>query len=193
VGGWGKLATLREAVVVSSSTDAGVTVWDLASGALLSHLRSCASPRNALACVGLHHLAAAQLHKPSSASPGGAVFFWAWHKNQVAFKSYPVEPIAPLACTSDGAYLSGGGASGRIYFWEVASGRLLRVWPAHYKAVSCLVFSEDDSLLISGADDGLVNVWPLLRSPHLAVELIFKFFSLKHLDLSENVNNIQKA
>jgi len=163
VGGWGKLATLREAVVVSSSTDAGVTVWDLASGALLSHLRSCSSPRNALACVGLHHLAAAQLHKPSSASPGGAVFFWAWHKNQVAFKSYPVEPIAPLACTSDGAYLSGGGASGRIYFWEVASGRLLRVWPAHYKAVSCLVFSEDDSLLISGADDGLVNVWPLLR------------------------------
>jgi WD40 repeat protein len=98
-----------------------------------------------------------------------------------------------LACTSDGAYLSGGGASGRIYFWEVASGRLLRVWPAHYKAVSCLVFSEDDSLLISGADDGLVNVWPLLRSPHLAVELIFMFFSLKHLDLSENVNNIQKA
>jgi hypothetical protein len=85
VGGWGKLATLREAVVVSSSTDAGVTVWDLASGALLSHLRSCASPRNALACVGLHHLAAAQLHKPSSASPGGAVFFWAWHK--VSFNS----------------------------------------------------------------------------------------------------------
>ncbi len=78
-------------------------------------------------------------------------------------------------------------------FCKVASGRLLRVWPAHYKAVSCLVFSEDDSLLISGADDGLVNVWPLLRSPHLAVELIFMFFSLKHLDLSENVNNIQKA
>ncbi|KAG0589114.1 hypothetical protein M758_2G245100 [Ceratodon purpureus] len=84
-------------------------------------------------------------------------------QNQVAFKSYPVEPIGPLACTSDGAYLAGGGASGRIYFWEVATGQLLRLWPAHYKNVSCLVFSDDDSLLISGADDGLINVWPLLR------------------------------
>lgn len=46
---------------------------------------------------------------------------------------------------------------------QVASGKLLRVWAGHYKAVSCLVFSDDDSLLISGADDGIVNVWPLLR------------------------------
>ena len=43
-------------------------------------------------------------------------------QNQVAFKSYPVEPIGPLACTSDGAYLAGGGVSGRIYFWEVSLG-----------------------------------------------------------------------
>lgn len=45
-------------------------------------------------------------------------------QNQVAFKSYPVEPIGPLACTSDGAYLAGGGVSGRIYFWEVSLGNL---------------------------------------------------------------------
>lgn len=45
-------------------------------------------------------------------------------QNQVAFKSYPVEPIGPLACTSDGAYLAGGGVSGRIYFWEVSLGDL---------------------------------------------------------------------
>ncbi|MCO5552655.1 hypothetical protein L7F22_006171 [Adiantum nelumboides] len=82
---------------------------------------------------------------------------------QPELKSYPVEPIGPLACTFDGAYLVGGGVSGRIYLWEVSSGRLLRVWAAHYKAVSCLVFSDDESLLISGADDGYVNVWPLLR------------------------------
>lgn len=79
VGGWGKLATVREAVVVCSAIDAGVTVWDLVSGSLLSHLRSCASPRNALARVGFHFLAAAQVHKPSS-SAGGAIYFWAWHK-----------------------------------------------------------------------------------------------------------------
>ena len=50
-----------------------------------------------------------------------------------------------------------------LFGLQVATGRLLRLWPGHYKNVSCLVFSDDDSLLISGADDGLINVWPLLR------------------------------
>lgn len=78
MGGWSKLATVREVVVVCSAVDAGVTVWDLSSGQVLIHLRSCAAPRNALTCVGFHFLAAAQVHKPSAG--GGAVYFWAWHK-----------------------------------------------------------------------------------------------------------------
>ena len=55
------------------------------------------------------------------------------------------------------------GYASNICFAQVSTGRLLRVWSAHYKPVTCLVFSEDESLLISGADDGFVNVWPLLR------------------------------
>ncbi|KAH6556527.1 hypothetical protein KP509_1Z173300 [Ceratopteris richardii] len=154
-----------EIVVVSSSLDAGITLWDLASGAEVTHLKSCASPRNALVCIGSSFLASAQVVKTGSSSStgSGAIFFWAWNKTQPDIKSYPVEPIGPLACTSDGSYLAGGGLSGRIYLWEVSSGRLLRVWAAHYKAITCLAFSDDESLLISGADDGYVNVWPLLR------------------------------
>jgi pre-rRNA-processing protein IPI3 len=74
-----------------------------------------------------------------------------------------VEPITPLASTGDGHFIVGGGASGRVYVWEVSTGRLLRSWPAHYKSVTCLVFSDDDSLLISGGDDGIVSVWPLVK------------------------------
>ena len=46
---------------------------------------------------------------------------------------------------------------------QVMSGRLLMKWHAHYRAVTCLVFSEDDSLLISGSEDGCVRVWSLLK------------------------------
>jgi WD40 repeat protein len=46
--------------------------------------------------------------------------------------------------------------------FQVATGRLLKKWRAHYRAVSCLVFTEDDSLLVSGSEDGSVRVWPLL-------------------------------
>lgn len=76
-------------------------------------------------------------------------------------KSFPAEPIKPLVSNSEGTYLIGGGASGDIYVWEVLTGRLLKKWHAHYRAVTCLALSDDESLLISGAEDGCVRVWSL--------------------------------
>lgn len=46
-------------------------------------------------------------------------------------------------------------------FIQAATGRLLKKWHAHYRAVSCLVY-VDQSTLISGAEDGCVRVWSLL-------------------------------
>ncbi|OMO74731.1 hypothetical protein COLO4_26530 [Corchorus olitorius] len=54
--------------------------------------------------------------------------------------------------------------SGHVLYWswsKVATGRLLKKWHAHYRAVTCLVFSEDNSLLISGSEDGCIRVWSL--------------------------------
>ncbi|XP_073263494.1 protein ROOT INITIATION DEFECTIVE 3-like [Populus alba] len=42
------------------------------------------------------------------------------------------------------------------------TGRLLKKWRAHYRTVTCLVFTEDDSLLVSGSEDVSVRVWSLL-------------------------------
>eukprot|EP00850_Spirogloea_muscicola_P016618 SM000136S00164 [mRNA] locus=s136:156584:159944:+ [translate_table: standard] len=149
-------------VVAASSAESQVHAWDLATGALLSSYRSAAAGRNALAALGRHHFAAAQLQRPGGAA-GGAVFTWAWHKTQVALRSFPVEPISCLAAAGSGAFLAGGSQSGCLYLWEVASGALLRSWPGHHKAASVLAFSDDDSLLLSGGEDALVHVWPLLR------------------------------
>ncbi|KAI3465344.1 hypothetical protein Pfo_022007 [Paulownia fortunei] len=91
-----------EVVLASYPTDAGVSCWDLHTGAEHLRYKSCASPRHGLA---------------------------------------------------SGTYIAGGGVSGNISFWEK--------WHAHYGAVSCLVFNDDQSLLISGAEDGYVRVWSL--------------------------------
>jgi pre-rRNA-processing protein IPI3 len=50
------------------------------------------------------------------------------------------------------------------YFCRVngMTGRLLKKWRAHYRTVTCLVFTEDDSLLVSGSEDVSVRVWSLL-------------------------------
>nr|XP_043606063.1 protein ROOT INITIATION DEFECTIVE 3 [Erigeron canadensis] len=142
----------------SSSSEAGIGCWDLHSGAEHLRFRSCSSPSHGLVSVGGRFIASSQLRDSSS----GSVLYWSWNKPQVEVKSFPAEAISPLASNSDGTYIVGGGLSGEIYLWEVATGRLLKKWHAHYRGVTCLVFSEDQSLLISGAEDGSVRVWSLL-------------------------------
>ncbi|XP_022768749.1 protein ROOT INITIATION DEFECTIVE 3 isoform X3 [Durio zibethinus] len=146
-------------VIASSSIDCGIGCWDLQTGAEQLRYKTCASPPHGLTSVGCRFLACSQLRDPSATS--GHVFYWSWFKPQAEVKSFPAEPIKPLAANSEGSYIVGGGSSGDIYFWEVATGRLLRKWHAHYRAVTSLVFSEDNSLLISGSEDGCVRVWSL--------------------------------
>ncbi|KAA3476466.1 protein ROOT INITIATION DEFECTIVE 3 [Gossypium australe] len=146
-------------VIASSSIDGGIGCWDLQTGAEQLRYKTCASPPHGLTSVGCRFLACSQLRDPSATS--GHLLYWSWSKPQAQVKSFPAEPIKPLIANSDGTYIVGGGSSGDIYIWEVATGRLLKKWHAHYRAITCLVFSEDDSLLISGSEDGCVRVWSL--------------------------------
>ncbi|GJV38529.1 protein root initiation defective 3 [Tanacetum coccineum] len=157
------MAVTEDEVVIassSSSAEAGIGCWELRSGAENLRYRSCSSPSHGLISVGGRFLASSQLKDSSSNS--GSILYWSWNKPQVEVKSFPAEPINPLACNTDGTYIVGGGVSGSIYLWEVATGRLLKKWHGHYRAITCLVFSMDQSLLISGAEDGSVRVWSLL-------------------------------
>ncbi|XP_051124638.1 protein ROOT INITIATION DEFECTIVE 3 [Andrographis paniculata] len=149
-----------EVVIASSPTDAGISCWDLHTGAEQLRYKSCASPPHGLASVGGRFLASSQIRDPKS-SNSGSVLYWSLNKPQVEVRSFPAEAIKPLVANSQGTYIAGGGVSGDIYFWEVATGKLLKKWHAHYRAVTCLVFNDDQSLLISGAEDGCVRVWSL--------------------------------
>ncbi|CAN6893247.1 unnamed protein product [Brassica oleracea] len=123
--------------------------------------KQCASPAHCLTAVGDKFLAASQLRNASGSS--GSIFFWSWNKPQAEVKSFPLESITALAANMEGTYIVGGGASGDIFLWEVSSGKLLKKWHGHYQSVTCLLFSGDDSLLVSGSKDGYVRVWSLIR------------------------------
>ncbi|KAL7117048.1 hypothetical protein ACP275_03G046500 [Erythranthe tilingii] len=178
-----------ELVIASSSTDVGISCWDLHTGAEHLRFKSCASPPHGVASVAGRFLASSQLRDSKSSS--GSIFYWSWNKPQVEVKSFPSEPIKPLVSNSQGTYIAGGGVSGEIYLWEVATGKLLKQWHAHYRAVTCLVFNDDQSLLISGAEDGYVYVWSLFlifddarraESKHL-YEYSFNAHSLRVTDV----------
>ncbi len=44
-------------------------------------------------------------------------------------------------------------------FLQIATGHLVKMWPAHYSKVTCLTFTGDDVHLVSGGEDGIVHVW----------------------------------
>lgn len=80
-------------------------------------------------------------------------------KDLPLFKCGVPELMHSVAVTPDGAYCVCGGASGRAYLWELWSGALLRVWSAHYKRVGAVTFSPCGTVLITGGDDGIIQVW----------------------------------
>ncbi|KAL2938262.1 Protein ROOT INITIATION DEFECTIVE 3 [Bienertia sinuspersici] len=149
---------MEEVIMASSSIDGGVGCWEIKTGKEKLHYKSCLSPPHSLISVGNRFFASSQLRHSSSS---GSILYWSWHKPQPEVKSFPPEPIKPLVSNREGSYIIGGGASGNIYLWEVFTGRLLKKWYAHNGAVSCLSLSDDESLLISGAEDGGVKVWSL--------------------------------
>ncbi|KAK2978184.1 hypothetical protein RJ640_030357, partial [Escallonia rubra] len=153
----------EEALVVCGDKNLGVgiTVWDMGTGQHLLHIPTCASPPHGLICLKNQYLVASQIHRPGSVG-GGVIFTWPLNKPKAPLRNYPMEATGPLSCTTDGIYLAGGAPSGNIYIWEVTNGRLLKNWRAHLASLTCLVFSDDGSLLVSGSEDGMIVVWSMI-------------------------------
>ncbi|KAH6778247.1 Transducin/WD40 repeat-like superfamily protein [Perilla frutescens var. frutescens] len=115
-----------EVLIASSPTDADISCWDLRTGAEHLRYKSCAFPPHGPASVADRFLASSQ--------------------PQIEVRSFPAEAIRPIACNSQGTNIVRRGISGDIYFWEVATGKLLKKWHAHYTAVTylaCLAFNDD--------------------------------------------------
>ncbi|KAI3947722.1 hypothetical protein MKX01_034387 [Papaver californicum] len=150
--------------VVIASSVAGISCFDIETGAEQFPFKSCSSAPHGLFCLSGRFLVSSQVRESSSSSSSGSILLWPWNNKPLPdVKSFPAEPISPLVSNADGTYIIGGGYSGNIYLWEVASGRLLKKWNAHYRGLTCLVLSDDESLLISGAEDGCVRVWSLFK------------------------------
>ena len=100
------------------------------------------------------------------------------------FKCGTPERLTALEFSADGLFVFGGGASGKLYAWEVRillqvscsrsrsvshqsllcclqanTGLLMKVWDAHYKSVTVLRLSADASVMVSASEDSVIHVW----------------------------------
>ncbi|HWX90280.1 MAG TPA: hypothetical protein VNY75_08240, partial [Rhizomicrobium sp.] len=75
--------------------------------------------------------------------------------------SQPPAAVWTIAFTPDNKVLLSGGADGRIRFWDVASGQLMRSVHGHRADVWSLVVAPDGKLVASGGEDGSVALWEM--------------------------------
>jgi pre-rRNA-processing protein IPI3 len=86
---------------------------------------------------------------------------WPLGREQASLRCFAPEQLSSLAAC--GPLLASGSASGALWLWHAPSGRLLRTWGGHTRAVSALCWSADGSFLLSGSEDTLVAAWSLSR------------------------------
>ncbi|GBC04692.1 hypothetical protein RclHR1_05810004 [Rhizophagus clarus] len=152
---------LSEVVLCSSSTESFVNVLDFHTSTLHTSFKQSNCFKHALAlipypgqCDRIGLIISAQVDKP-------LLHVYSFQKDQVHLKIICPEKIVALAVSNGGVFCAGGIENGKIYIWEISTGILCKVFDAHYKRISVIKFSNDDSALISGSEDAGVNVWLL--------------------------------
>ncbi|KAJ4843096.1 hypothetical protein Tsubulata_031193 [Turnera subulata] len=155
-----KSSSSSHEIILTSSPHGAITAYDTTSGTVLARFTGSLSPRHGLVLAGKAYIAASHIC-PDTASASIHLYNW-W--SSTAFHHLPVpEPVAPLAATPDGSFLFAGGLSGEVYALAIPSGNISSSFRAHTAPVSCLRISNDCSLLISGGDDGVIAVMPILQ------------------------------
>eukprot|EP00743_Colponemidia_sp_Colp-15_P007479 GILK01008083.1.p1 GENE.GILK01008083.1~~GILK01008083.1.p1 ORF type:complete len:448 (-),score=85.31 GILK01008083.1:161-1465(-) len=153
-----------EVAVTASSEDNTIHVWEIRSGSHLASFKDNTCRANALCTLGAHG------DYVMSAQNAKAVFhFWSWGKEHTHVKCTSPEKITSIVASPDGIHVIAGAISGRMYLWESNTGRLARQWEGHYKAIAALKTTDDGSMVISGGEDSMVNVWDIISLVDAAV------------------------
>ncbi|CAI5740993.1 unnamed protein product [Hyaloperonospora brassicae] len=143
-------------LVLGSSYANELVVVDAATGGHLTCLKNCRAALNGVHVVPrTDHVVAVQEGKL-------VLNLYRWGTNMPVFKCHVAERMGPVTASSCGNFLFAGADSGKVYVWDVKTGELVTVFDAHYKRVSALALTAEDSHLITAGEDALVHVWRLL-------------------------------
>ena len=151
-----------ESVAISTNLTENIHVWNVETGVLL---HSWKGNKSFGACL-LNHPSSrsSALLAPQSGKP--LIQGYYPNKTPSAFKYIVAEEIFILAASHSGAYIAGGGMSGRVYLWHYETGILVRMWDAHYKKVTGLTWTIDDDLLYSASEDTQLHSWSMVQLLH---------------------------
>ena len=107
-------------------------------------------------------LAISKSHTIGANAAKGAIDAWHASSDKSSLTMTVPEKLSALTTSSNGALAAAGSLTGKVFVWEVSSGRLLRVLPhAHYQRVAVVRFTADGRHLVTGSMDSTVHVWSI--------------------------------
>lgn len=148
------IGTLAKAPGTNVVKDAAIFVHEIQpTPAQRAIFKKGATPPNCLA-VSSTHIFAAQIEK-------AAVHVYNREKgNQEATVPF-TERITCLALACEDAVLVLGTKEGRLFLWEIATGRQISTAQAHLQAVSALSVDARSNFVVSASADSTCHVWSL--------------------------------
>jgi len=142
-----------EVVLAACADVQGILATDLRSGASVATFEDVAAQPHGFGPVGktTSSIFAVQANK-------ALWHVWGWGEKKPSFRGSLPDKMSAMTFTADAAFCFGGSVSGSIWVWQTSTGALLRSWPAHFREVTQLIVSEDDTFLISASADANVHV-----------------------------------
>jgi uncharacterized protein with WD repeat len=91
----------------------------------------------------------------------GAIRLWDMRTGSLILEMKSDEVIESLAFSPDGRLLASGGSfqDNQVRLWDAQTGTLLRTLDGHTSGVSCLIFSPNGQVLVSGSYNGELRLW----------------------------------
>jgi len=152
---------ISEVVVATSSNDNFIYIWDIRSGTLLTTFKGNKTDTHALALLSPLYQPARKSYIYSAQNDRPQINVWSFRKDQLLYKFTVPEKLSSIITTNNNNYFIGGSETGKIYVWEVTTGKLIKIIDAHYKAINVMKITSDDIALITGSEDSIVKVWLL--------------------------------
>ncbi len=142
-------------ILVSSSFDTTLKLWNLATGKEIFTLEGNA---------GSVHSVATSPDGRTVASGNGDNTIKLWNPltgQEIRTLYGHLSSVESLAISSDSKMLASGSFNGTIILWKLPSGKEIATINSHSGAVKSVAFSPDGKTLASGSEDNTIKLWNL--------------------------------
>ena len=130
-------------------------VWDPSNGTSLKTYKGNSTKSKTLAFVGNSFIVSGQPHKP-------LLNVWHLHKHEQKPLKYVTPGVLQSLTVSPCGHFMVGTVEERIYLWQTASGKLLKIITnGHFQKINLTKFTSDGSHFLTAGEDGNVLMWPL--------------------------------